>query len=160
MSEVSKFTTKEALRSRKWREEHPEYYKEYLKKYHKEWRENKKSLGLCSRCGNKPARKGKTNCQECASKDTIKGQAHPATMKLIIPSDHPKIKEELSKENKSCALCGNKEHNGKGWNIDHCHLTNRFRGLLCSNCNTGLGQFKDSVALLNLAIAYLKGSSE
>jgi hypothetical protein len=42
-------------------------------------------------------------------------------------------------------------------NIDHCHTTGIFRGLLCSNCNNGLGHFKDSEILLYTAIAYLRG---
>lgn len=39
--------------------------------------------------------------------------------------------------------------------VDHCHKTNRFRGFLCSDCNTGLGQFKDDCRLLENAIKYL-----
>jgi len=42
-------------------------------------------------------------------------------------------------------------------NIDHCHVTDMVRGLLCNNCNAGLGFFKDRVESLNNAIDYLKG---
>lgn len=41
--------------------------------------------------------------------------------------------------------------------IDHCHESGKFRGLLCHNCNVGLGHFKDDIAVLENAIAYLKG---
>ena len=39
--------------------------------------------------------------------------------------------------------------------LDHCHTTKQVRGILCSNCNHGLGQFKDSVNNLSEAINYL-----
>ena len=65
----------------------------------------------------------------------------------------------VEKQNNSCAICGKhkSEFTGRGNNfhIDHCHTTGKVRGLLCSNCNTGLGQFKDNQVLLENAIQYL-----
>ena len=40
--------------------------------------------------------------------------------------------------------------------VDHCHTTNKVRGLLCTKCNTGLGNFRDSPELLKNAARYLK----
>ncbi len=42
--------------------------------------------------------------------------------------------------------------------IDHCHVTGRVRGLLCPNCNSGLGNFKadTGVDVLEAAIRYIK----
>ena len=61
----------------------------------------------------------------------------------------------LEKQNYKCAICESYYHNGHGWHVDHCHRTNKIRGILCFNCNSGLGQFKDSELLLQKAIKYL-----
>lgn len=62
----------------------------------------------------------------------------------------------LKKQNNSCAICHTKKcTTNKRFAIDHNHKTGVIRGLLCSECNTGLGKFKDDPNLLVNAIAYL-----
>lgn len=61
----------------------------------------------------------------------------------------------------NCAICA-----GQGFElspgqklllvIDHCHKTGAVRGLLCHNCNRGLGLFKDNIESLKTAIKYLE----
>jgi hypothetical protein len=60
-----------------------------------------------------------------------------------------------NKQNNLCAVCGN-EQPRRPLDVDHCHATNKIRGLLCNSCNVGLGAFKDSFALLEKAAIYLR----
>ena len=61
-------------------------------------------------------------------------------------------------QNRTCAICDeNLELEDKGTHIDHDHSTGLIRGILCENCNRGLGMFKDSPKLLANAIDYLIG---
>ena len=63
-----------------------------------------------------------------------------------------------------CPICSRdiKELGRKGqirlqsWVLDHCHDTETFRGWVCSNCNTGLGAFKDDIDKVGKAYDYLK----
>lgn len=68
----------------------------------------------------------------------------------------------LESQNNVCAICKQPEvsidHRTKKVRtlaVDHCHITNKIRGLLCTNCNTALGLFKDDASVLTQAIAYL-----
>ena len=55
-----------------------------------------------------------------------------------------------------CGICGCAEGSKMALAVDHCHKSGKVRGLLCNNCNNGLGRFKDDPDLLQLAIKYLK----
>ena len=55
-----------------------------------------------------------------------------------------------------CAICGEPCRSGRRLAIDHDHQTGKFRALLCGRCNAGLGSFKDDIARLARAIAYLE----
>ena len=61
----------------------------------------------------------------------------------------------LAKQDQRCAICCN-ESNGRQWHVDHCHEAGIVRGILCDNCNRGLGHFKDNPLVLQFAAAYLE----
>lgn len=63
--------------------------------------------------------------------------------------------ERLSEsQDDRCAICREPVVD-RPLDVDHNHATNQIRGLLCVECNTGLGKFKDSVRLLRAATWYL-----
>jgi len=69
----------------------------------------------------------------------------------------------LSKQDGKCMIClsdnsGFYQNKKKAFAVDHCHTTGKIRGLLCSDCNTGIGLLKENIDLLNNAIKYLNKS--
>jgi len=61
----------------------------------------------------------------------------------------------LQLQNGRCAICRSYRLSKKSLAFDHCHETEKARGLLCTKCNSGLGFFNDSWLLLHNAIEYL-----
>ena len=63
----------------------------------------------------------------------------------------------LKKQNYSCEICGiHKDDCPKELCVDHCHETGEVRGLLCNNCNSGIGFFMERQYVMKKAIQYLK----
>jgi len=69
--------------------------------------------------------------------------------------------EELhKKQDGQCRICDTTaEENGRRLAVDHNHKTGEVRGLLCDQCNVGLGKFKDSPTRLRAALNYLEETS-
>ncbi len=56
-----------------------------------------------------------------------------------------------------CQVCFNDFKNLTDKCVDHCHHTGYIRGILCQNCNTAFGRFKDDHAIVESALQYLNG---
>lgn len=64
--------------------------------------------------------------------------------------------EILSMQSGKCAICGmTTEEHGMRLHVDHCHKTGLVRGLLCSNCNIGIGNLGDNPLIVKHALSYL-----
>jgi hypothetical protein len=58
-----------------------------------------------------------------------------------------------------CECCG-KQPGKKALALDHCHVSNRFRGWLCDRCNAGIGMLGDSIEGLMNAVRYLERAAK
>lgn len=144
--------------------------KECQKEYRREHYDNRPvdSSKECSACGiTKPASeyyKDKTTksglrstCAECtrahvnSNYDYERQRRH--NLKQLYGLTMEEYDEMLESQEGTCAICGLPQ---KQFFVDHNHETGEVRGILCAQCNGGLGFFQDKVSILENAICYLR----
>lgn len=99
-------------------------------------------------------------CIECQN-TRVREQGRDYSLRSKYKITLAEYEKLLEKQNGVCALCGNLEnavekyYKGiKRLAVDHCHETNKIRGLLCSSCNIGIGNLKHNPELLRKAAVY------
>ncbi len=110
-------------------------------------------------------RENKEKCREANKRSHKKNYCPDKNRELKLLSRYNISLEQYKVQEKyqdyKCIICGASEGRaGKRLQVDHCHTTGEIRGLLCDNCNGGLGQFKDSTKRLNNAIKYLESNGD
>ena len=76
---------------------------------------------------------------------------------------HQQYEDLLEKQNYRYAICNsldNKTSQHDRLFVDHCHVSKKVRGLLCNNCNQGIGLLEDSIENLSQAILYLEKNAK
>ena len=68
---------------------------------------------------------------------------------------HEQFEAMLASQGGRCAVCRTAETKGIGWCVDHDHVTQRVRGVLCDACNKGIGFLQDDPAIIVAALRYL-----
>ena len=105
-------------------------------------------MKLC-KCGEPVAKGSKTRCKPCDAEY----KWYWANKKRFGFSKE-QLDNMVVEQNGCCKVC--KKPFLERPRVDHCHTTNKVRGLLCHHCNTGLGHFFDNKEFLLSAIAYLE----
>lgn len=108
------------------------------------------------------------HCKECKRaidkryRETAPEKIQNTKLKRLYGITKAEYDQILQEQGFKCAICESNE-SGSNWgdgklHVDHVNLEKNkiVRGLLCSNCNTGLGKFRDQINLLEKAIEYLK----
>ena len=97
-------------------------------------------------------------CKPCATKriaasvNARHGSTRDYHLRRRYGIDSADVDAMVAAQGGLCLLC--KERPPQ--HVDHDHVTGRVRGVLCSCCNQGLGNFRDSAATLRAAIDYLE----
>ena len=126
-----------------------ERQKEYHRAYAKKRKETFKERGICPNCEKEPAAQGRVCCPQCLEDKKLSARFGTAKPYRLLYADL------FEKQQGLCGICKQAMRRPM---LDHCHKTMAVRGLLCSNCNIGLGQFKDNPDLLRAAIYYLENN--
>ncbi|WP_328476782.1 endonuclease VII domain-containing protein [Actinoplanes sp. NBC_00393] len=95
------------------------------------------------------------NARGKETKDRLYGGSREYHLRRRYGIDGAVVAELLAEQGGVCAICGADDPQ----HVDHDHRTGWVRGILCFNCNGGLGQFRDDPDLLAAAITYLKGTT-
>jgi hypothetical protein len=107
--------------------------------------------GLCKECFNAYYAKRRVE-----KYDQVRAYEKKFHYERRLKYEYNITKEEIEslrrQQDNKCAICRSEVK----LVIDHNHNTGKVRGLLCNNCNTGLGQFKDNSFLLMKAYDYLE----
>jgi hypothetical protein len=91
------------------------------------------------------------NARTYESRERLHGGSRHYHLKHRYGIGADEFDELVRQQGGVCAICGrpDPEH------VDHSHETGEVRGILCFNCNGGLGQFRNSIDALIAAAEYL-----
>ncbi len=74
-----------------------------------------------------------------------------SALKIITAKDYWSLQD---KQNNRCAICG-AQPNGRALHLDHCHASNKIRGLICHGCNIAIGMIKEDAETARAIADYL-----
>lgn len=75
--------------------------------------------------------------------------------KLVRSIAYRVLSNRQGTDRPACEICGVVESD-RPLCVDHDHTTGAMRGLLCNNCNAGIGLLGDCPSRIELAAAYLR----
>jgi hypothetical protein len=116
---------------------------------------------VCERCHGEipPERNARAKfcSRDCKLRSSQPARSRRYQLKTKYGITEAEFDALLAEQGGGCAICGTTTPRGRGqrFHVDHCHETGKVRGILCSECNTGLGKFRDDPDLLRRALAYL-----
>ena len=89
------------------------------------------------------------------SRNRHRDQIKDRRLRITVGITFEKKKAMWLQQQSCCALCRSPLPDINKSTVDHDHVSGKIRGILCHNCNLGLGHFKDDPIRLQAAIDYL-----
>ena len=125
------------IRTKQWRQNNKEKMDEYEKQY---YAKNKEKINI--------------RCKQWQLDNPEKGVA--SRLKRSYGITIEQYNKMLIKQDFKCAICGKHQSELKrALHVDHDHEIDEIRGLLCQQCNAGLGFLKDDPKIIEGALNYI-----
>ena len=120
--------------------------------FHKDKNRNDGLAGFCKKCLVAKNKKWREN-----NPDKVKDYMASRIWykrKINYGLTKEKFFEMIKNQDSKCAIC--KAGIDERCHVDHNHDTGQVRGLLCNNCNAGIGMLQDNPNILDAAAKYLR----
>lgn len=132
--------------------------KEKMKKYQKEYRMRPDVQNRTKEYRRRPdvREKCRRSLDRIKSLPEWKDRRHKYELKARYNMSLADYERLVQQQQSKCAICEQTLSKHRYFNVDHCHKTKVIRGLLCPDCNRGIGLFKDNPSCLRKAASYLE----
>lgn len=118
-------------------------------------KDGRKACRICDNIDAKLRARSKSGTEE--GKKAKKNNALRSSYGITL-EDYNKL---LEKQNYKCAICNRHQNEfTRKFAVDHCHITDKVRGLLCGNCNIGIGNLQDDINIIENALKYLRNANK
>lgn len=119
------------------------------------YRDRRRSFGRAREC--KICKEVETRKRRAERPELFKLKRKRAFLKEKFDMTIEQWQQMFESQNGRCGICRRAQTEYKrSFAVDHDHASGKIRALLCDKCNTGLGQFRDSIKILEAATEYLK----
>lgn len=105
--------------------------------------------GICLNCAKRKAFSDRLWCKICLFQKSMATKARKGTG-VFTGFDYKAL---LKKQKGRCAICNRKMKRAE---LDHDHKRRKIREFLCTQCNLGLGLFREDIHVFHRVIKYLE----
>lgn len=138
--------------TKEWRKRNPNKVKEHCKL----WRNRHKTQDKKRKQEWYLKNKERVRCQGKIWNQNNKSKIQHRYLQKTYGITLSQYEDTFQRQNGCCAICHRPQSSlKKKLGVDHNHITGKVRGLLCYECNYGLGYFKDNADILIQGAKYI-----
>ena len=121
-------------------------------------KDNRRKSGYGAKCRDCTEKRALRNYHKRRSKGPEEAERlRRNRLKSVYGISSEDYNDLFQKQNGCCVICGKHQNEfERRLCVDHCHKTGIVRGLLCTKCNAGLGNFDEDFSRFEKAMLYLK----